>query len=211
MATRAAVALAGVTVIVLAALLVVARGTMGGAALVERASPVVEGASGSKGAAGGDEGAGEAGESPGEEGEAPEPVVVHVDGAVVAPGVYVLAEGSRVNDAVLAAGGLSEGADTSALNLASVLADGEKVHVPVAGEAPVASSGGSDTEGPKVVNINTAGVEELDELPGVGEATAEAIVEERERNGPFTSVEDIMRVSGIGEKKFEKLVGRICV
>lgn len=141
-------------------------------------------------------------------------VVVHVDGAVGAPGVYALGGEPRVNDAIVAAGGLAEGADTSGINLAARLSDGEKVHVPLVGEAPQASSepasdapGGSD--GP--VNLNTATVEELDELPGVGEATALAIVEDRERNGPFSSPEDLMRVSGIGEKKFEKLEGLVCV
>ena len=143
----------------------------------------------------------------------PATVCVHVDGAVAAPGVYVLPEGARANDAVAAAGGLVEGADTSGVNLAAPVADGEKVHVPLEGEAsaPAASAGGAQegTGGP--VNINTAGVEELDELPGVGEATARAIVEDREQNGPFSTPEDLMRVSGIGEKKFERLQGLICV
>ncbi len=143
----------------------------------------------------------------------PATVCVHVDGAVAAPGVYVLPEGARANDAVAAAGGLVEGADTSSVNLAAPVADGEKVHVPREGEAsaPAASGDGAQegTGGP--VNINTAGVEELDELPGVGEATARAIVEDREQNGPFSTPEDLMRVSGIGEKKFERLQGLICV
>lgn len=141
-------------------------------------------------------------------------VVVHVDGAVGAPGVYALGGEPRVNDAIVAAGGLAEGANTSGINLAARLSDGEKVHVPLVGEVPQAGAepasgepGGSD--GP--VNLNTATVEELDELPGVGEATALAIVEDRERNGPFSSPEDLMRVSGIGEKKFEKLEGLVCV
>lgn len=145
-----------------------------------------------------------------------EPVllVVHVDGAVAAPGVYALPEGSRANDAVAAAGGLVEGADTSGVNLAAPVSDGEKLHVPLEGEtasaeAPAGSGGGEATAGP--VNINVAGVEELDELPGVGEATARAIVEDREKNGPFSAPEDLMRVSGIGEKKFERIAGLICV
>ena len=163
---------------------------------------------GAEGEARGDEAAGE-----GEE-VAEGVVVVHVDGAVGAPGVYALGGEPRVNDAIVAAGGLAEGADTSGINLAARLSDGEKVHVPLVGEAPQAGAepasdapGGSD--GP--VNLNTATVEELDELPGVGEATALAIVEDRERNGPFSSPEDLMRVSGIGEKKFEKLEGLVCV
>lgn len=163
---------------------------------------------GAEGEARGDEAAGEG------EGVAEGVVVVHVDGAVGAPGVYALGGEPRVNDAIVAAGGLAEGADTSGINLAARLSDGEKVHVPLVGEAPQAGAepasgepGGSD--GP--VNLNTATVEELDELPGVGEATALAIVEDRERNGPFSSPEDLMRVSGIGEKKFEKLEGLVCV
>lgn len=148
-------------------------------------------------------------------------VVVHVDGAVAAPGVYVLAEGSRVNDAVLAAGGLTEEADTSTTNLAAPVTDGAKVHVPTEGElaAPVAvgedSSGavspgsGSATSG--LVNINTAASAELQTLSGVGEATAQSIIEDRESNGPFASPEDLMRVSGIGEKKFAKIKDHICV
>lgn len=148
----------------------------------------------------------------------PAVLVVHVDGAVAAPGVYELAEGARVNDAIAAAGGLAEGADTSSINLAAGVLDGEKIYVPLEGEgAPAAAEAGSagaassadDTPAP--VNINTATIEELDELPGVGEATARAIVEDREQNGPFSVPEDLMRVSGIGEKKFAKLEGRICV
>ena len=141
-------------------------------------------------------------------------LVVHVDGAVAAPGVYELPAGSRANDAVLAAGGGVEGADTSSINLAAPLADGEKVHVPLAGEAspaPSAGAGAAPEQASGPVNLNTAGVEELDALPGVGEATARAIIEDRERNGPFSSPEDLMRVSGIGEKKFEKLEAMVCV
>lgn len=138
-------------------------------------------------------------------------LLVHVDGAVAVPGVYELSDGDRVKDAVEAAGGLAEGADTSGMNLAARVADGDKVYVPLEGEeAPDADAGGSGTREP-LVNINTATEEELDELPGVGESTARAIVEDRERNGPFALPEDLMRVSGIGEKKFERLEAMICV
>ena len=148
-------------------------------------------------------------------------VLVHVDGAVVAPGVYELTMAlPRVNDAVQAAGGLTEGADTSGVNLAAAVVDGSKVHIPAQGESQQASDdtasgqGASGSSGPAssgLVNINTATAEELDVLPGVGPSTAATIVEDRERNGPFSSVEDLMRVSGIGEKKFAKLQGSICV
>ena len=152
-------------------------------------------------------------------------VFVHVDGSVAAPGVYELAEGSRVVDAVSAAGGLVEGADTSSLNLAAPVTDGEKVHVPVEGETapPVApdrqgdqavAAAGAPPGAPATsapVNLNTATVDELCGLPGIGRATAEAIVEDRASNGPFSSVEDLMRVSGIGKKKLAKLVGKVRV
>lgn len=150
-------------------------------------------------------------------------VVVHVDGAVASPGVYVLStDDPRVNDAVELAGGLTSDADTTSLNLAAALVDGQKVHVPVAGEVPpqveVSPSDESTNQdrtprdqGSSLININDASAQELVTLPGVGEATAAAIIEERERNGSFASVEDLMRVSGIGEKKFAKIRDLICV
>lgn len=145
---------------------------------------------------------------------------VHVAGAVRSCGVYELPDGARVCDAVDAAGGLRDDAAETALNLARKISDGEQIYVPTQDEAVSAPSSGSVTNsasaagrGPEggQVNINRAGVEELDTLPGVGPATAQAIVDEREANGPFASVEDIQRVTGIGEKKFEKLEGSICV
>lgn len=173
-------------------------------------------------------------------------ITVHVDGAVVNPGVYVLAaESNRVVDAIQAAGGLSADAETAAMNLAAPLSDGVKVHVPKQGEqsadtaagagSSLASSGASGDAGAAgsgavavgsasgvagsgtssgssgVVNINTATAEELTALPGVGEATAKAIVEDRQKNGKFQSPEDLMRVSGIGQKKFAKLKDHIRV
>lgn len=149
---------------------------------------------------------------------------VHVDGAVGKPGVVELkGDDLRVFDAVQAAGGLEEDADTSAVNLAEPLADGAKIHIPVQGEEPqelsgVPAAGQAQTSGATgspggvtLVNINTASAEELQTLSGIGEATARAIIDERERNGPFASPEDLMRVSGIGEKKFAKVQGDICV
>lgn len=150
----------------------------------------------------------------------PNKVVVHIDGQVAAPGVYELVEGeARVNDAILAAGGLTADADTSSLNLASKVADGQKIYVPAVGEQQVAAegsgvvaaSGGVASSGGGLININLATVDELQVLSGVGEATAKAIVEDRQNNGQFTCIEDLMRVSGIGEKKFEKIRDRICV
>jgi len=150
-------------------------------------------------------------------------VVVHVDGAVARPGVYDIAgDVPRVNDAIERAGGLADDADTSSMNLASPLQDGQKVHVPHEGEEPALAlsqtasptSEHADAEAASrssLVNINTATVEELQALPGVGAATAASIVEEREANGAFAAPEDLMRVSGIGEKRFAKMRGMICV
>lgn len=224
---RAGAAAAVVALLSLGVVAVTARDALGGGVVIERAAGETdEAAAPEREAQGADGGEGRdvaEGEPPGDPGTAssdavaPAPLVVHVDGAVASPGVYELPASSRVNDAVLAAGGLASGADTSGLNLAAPLSDGDKVHVPLEGEAAsvVAGTGsaggaaGDAAAGP--VNINVAGIEELDELPGVGEATARAIVEDRERNGPFSTPEDLMRVSGIGEKKFAKLEGMICV
>ncbi len=146
--------------------------------------------------------------------EEPATVVVHVGGAVAEPGVRELAEGARVQDAVEAAGGFADGAARDALNLARVLADGEQVVVPteeeLAAPAPVAGADASASGGGRV-NINTATAEELDALPGIGPATAEKIVADREANGPFAAAEDLKRVSGIGDKKYAELADAICV
>lgn len=189
---------------------------------IERAQAGATGSSVGSGAESADEGIAPApdadgGEGPsGDEGEPADdgPLVVDVDGAVASPGVVEVPAGSRVADAIDAAGGLTEEADVSGVNRAAPLADGEKVYIPRAGEAvqaPGSSAASSEGTSEALVNINTAGLSELDELPGIGPATAQAIIDEREANGPFTSIEDIMRVSGIGEKKFEKLADRICV
>lgn len=139
-------------------------------------------------------------------------VVVHVVGAVMHPGVYDLPGGSRVVDAVEAAGGALGNAALSSLNLARVLADGEQVYVctaeeVVAGGAPSVPSGASAGSGgaSALVDLNTATAEELDALPGVGPSTAAKIVSDREANGPFATPEDLMRVPGIGAKKFDAL------
>ncbi len=141
-------------------------------------------------------------------------VLVHVAGAVVEPGVYELAGGARVRDAIVAAGGPTEAADWNALNLASAVADGVKVYVPAVGEevppsltAPSAPATGTLPAGPIDVNVATAA--ELETLPGVGPATATAIIAERERNGPFLDVDDLDRVPGIGPAKLEALRGLV--
>lgn len=159
-------------------------------------------------------------EVPAEEAAAPaEPVrlAVYVSGCVEAPALYYLDEGSRVADAIAAAGGFAEGAATGALNLARVLQDGEQVDVPAeqpeaAAGAPAAAGGAAAATGaPARVNINTADVAALQQLDGVGEATARKIVADREANGPFRTVEDLKRVSGIGDKKLANLKDAICV
>ena len=142
-------------------------------------------------------------------------IAVHVSGAVAAPGVYELEEGARVADAVELAGGFLEGAAENALNLARVLNDGEQVVVPTAEEqaaqqSAVESAGGTASLGGKV-NINTASAEQLDTLPGVGKSTAQKIIADREANGPFSSPEDLKRVSGIGDKKYAELADLITV
>ena len=156
---------------------------------------------------------------------APAPLRVHVGGAVAAPGVYDLAEGARVLDAVEAAGGFAEGAARDALNLARAVSDGEQVVVPseadIAAQEAVSAGAGGAAAGAGAsaaaggaggkVNINTASAAQLDTLPGVGASTAEKIVADREANGPFKTVEDLKRASGIGDKKFAALADAICV
>lgn len=141
-------------------------------------------------------------------------VVVHVAGSVTSPGVFRLEAGSRVDDAIRSAGGPTGDADLDGLNLASVLTDAERVYVPHAGEIDPATvpSGitpsriGQPTNGPVgPVDLNTGDVDDFDELPGVGPATAAAIVQDRERNGPFASVDDLDRVPGIGPAKLDAL------
>ena len=142
-------------------------------------------------------------------------VFVHVGGAVVHPGVQELEEGSRVQDAVEAAGGFADGAARDALNLARVLQDGEQVVVPTEEELTASVSPSAEVSAAPAargrININTATAEELDALPGIGPATAEKIVADREANGPFSTIEDLKRVSGIGDKKYTELADSVCV
>ena len=137
---------------------------------------------------------------------APGPVVVHVAGAVAAPGVQRLRAGSRVIDAVDAAGGLLPDADAGRVNLAAELTDGTQVYVPVVGETPpagVTTVSGEDSSGP--IDLNIADAAALETLPGVGPATAAAILDHRDRNGPFASVDGLLEVRGIGEAKLAQL------
>lgn len=151
-------------------------------------------------------------------------VVVHVTGAVRAPGVVDLPPGARVDDALAAAGGPREDADLAAVNLARPAVDGEQIHVPVPGEAmPSAQPGPApadegagaaaapDAGTDATIDINTADAAALDELPGVGPAIAQRIIDHRERNGPFTSVDDLEQVPGIGPATVDRLRDRASV
>lgn len=122
---------------------------------------------------------------------------VHVLGAVTSPGLYVLDLDSRLVDAVAAAGGTTDDADLTAINLARVLSDGEQIIVPVIGAA--AETGGT-TPGDDRVDLNTADQAALESLPRIGPALAERIITWREENGRFASVDDLLAVPGIGEK-----------
>lgn len=139
----------------------------------------------------------------------PASLTVHVVGEVRHPGVYTLAVGSRAIDAIDAAGGLLGDAEQGAVNLAREIADGEQIVVPRQGESAAVPGGAtgvsaSGSAGGKV-NLNSASAEQLDALPGIGPSTAAKIITDRTENGPFKSVDDLMRVPGIGPAKFEAL------
>jgi competence protein ComEA len=149
-------------------------------------------------------------------------VTVHVSGAVTHPGLVTLPTGGRVGDAVVAAGGLTGDADTARVNLARALVDGEQVHLPRVGEdppEPVAPAGTSlpETGAPSgatadaPLDLNRASAAELDELPGIGPSRAAAIVEHRERHGPFAVPGDLRAVPGIGEVTFQNLAPLVVV
>jgi competence protein ComEA len=139
-------------------------------------------------------------------------ILVYVSGAVKRPDVYSLPAGGIVKDALLAAGGAADDADLDRINLAAPLSDRMQVHVPRKGEAtaPGASfSGGASPTAP--IDINTAALEQLDTLPGIGPAIAQRIIDYRTVNGPFKSIEQIKEVSGIGDVLFEKIKDLISV
>jgi competence protein ComEA len=147
-------------------------------------------------------------------------IVVHVVGAVQRPGVYSLAPGSRLDDAVRAAGGLTEEADASRINLADYARDAQQVYVPVKGETPPpgpttvagGSVGAGNSEGARgLIPINTASAAQLEALPGIGPALAERIVAYREAHGPFRQPEEIMQVTGIGEARYEQIRSLITI
>jgi competence protein ComEA len=134
-------------------------------------------------------------------------LIVHVVGAVRRPGLYRLPRGSRVADAVTRAGGATRRGDTSLVNLAAPLADGVQIAVPLRGSASAAGAGGAAGTAAGRVHLNSATVEELDTLPGVGPVTAQKIVDYRQQHGPFTALEDLDAISGIGPARIEQLRG----
>ena len=152
--------------------------------------------------------------------------IVHVTGAVKNPGIVKLKEGSRIEDAIEAAGGLTENADISDVNLAYILEDGIKLRIPSTsdetitntdiliennGENIIEETNTSTNNSNGSININKATEAELDTLPGIGPSLASKIVEYREQNGKFSTIEDIKNVTGIGESKYESIKDFICI
>ena len=142
-------------------------------------------------------------------------ITVDVKGAVKSPGIYDLPVGSRVNDAVQKAGGLTEQADSKSLNLAQKVSDEALVYVPTKGEEVASQQTGSGTDSStskaKKVNLNKASLEELKQVKGLGGKRAQDIIDHRESNGKFKSVDELKKVSGIGAKTIEKLKDYVTV
>lgn len=150
-------------------------------------------------------------------------ILIHVSGCVKNNTVVTIPEGSRINDAIVAAGGLTADADLTNINLAYILEDGEKIYIPKKGEevkinseanseqteasAPTSSSSNKTSK----ININKATQAELETIPGIGPSTALKIINYREENGKFTSIEEIKNVSGIGDAKYENMKEYISV
>jgi competence protein ComEA len=150
--------------------------------------------------------------------------MIHVTGAVVSPGMYALPAGVRMQDALVAAGGLLPEADTALINLAAFLDDGQQIWVPWKQEAPDAAKRVetipdlSEKQSPSAtpvlggpININLATQTELESLPGIGPAIAQRIIEYRQQFGPFQKIEEIKAVNGIGDAKFDQIKEYITV
>jgi len=136
-------------------------------------------------------------------------IIIDVSGAVNNPSVVKLPEGSRVYEALDAAGGLCENASVVSLNRASILHDGDKIYIPTKDEESLALENSPGLSG--IININKATAELLQTIPGIGPSTAEKIIDFRNNNGPFRSIEELMDVNGIGEKTFEKMKEKLCI
>lgn len=145
-------------------------------------------------------------------------IKVHIDGQIKNRGVVELEEGSRLVDAIEKSGGLTEEADTSNINLADILQDGEKVYIYSKQEVEELKSIGklneeidNTTKKDNKININTATQAELEEITGIGSSLAQKIIEYRESNGKFKDIEELKNVSGIGDKKFESMKSQITI
>jgi competence protein ComEA len=142
-------------------------------------------------------------------------LVVDVAGAVRRPGLYRLPQGSRIADAIARAGGATRAADQTLVNLAAPIADGEQVLVPATGSSGAGAAGGAAAASPAAgaptapLDLNSATAAQLDALPGVGPVTAQKIVDYRQQHGPFTSVDDLDAISGIGPAKIANLKGLV--
>ena len=142
----------------------------------------------------------------------PASITVYVSGSVINSGLYSLPPGSRVNDAVQVAGGFNKEANTSAINLAEILEDGEQVIIPaIVPTVEYQENTKSITGTAKLININTASLQELDTLPEIGPVTAQRIIDYRTVNGSFNSLEDLLEVDGIGQATFDKIKNLVTV
>lgn len=154
-------------------------------------------------------------------------VIIHITGSVKNPGIVKLKEGSRIEDAIEAAGGLTENADITRVNLAYVVEDGTKIKIPSASEEDIGDEDIIDSKSgdniiieenavpsnnsTQTININKATEKEFETLPGIGPSLASKIIEYRNQNGKFESIEDIKNVNGIGDNKYEKIKDLITV
>jgi len=151
------------------------------------------------------------------------PIAVHVIGAVPRPGLYEFAEGSRLQDAINAAGGLLASANVDSLNLAALLEDGQQLNIPYIGgvaptegpaqpELPASTQAPANGSNVELININTATLQELDDnLPGIGPKTAQNIIDYRTEHGPFSTIDDLLKVSGIGPNTLDQIRALVTV
>lgn len=151
-------------------------------------------------------------------------IIVHIAGQVKNPGIVKIKDGARIADIIEAGGGLTEQADITNVNLAYIVEDGQKIIIPSkteeipkeyisgdSGEGIIQNNTASQTATTSIININKANIEELQQLQGIGEATAQKIIEYRKQNGDFKQIEDIKNVPGIGEAKYEAIKENIKV